>query len=138
VIVVGVESELLVNSLESASHALGFTDTFIGIVVIAILTNIAEKITAITFAVRNNIDVSLEIGMGSALQIALFVVPILVFLSTIFNFGFSLVFSVFEIIAVIFTTMIINYLSADGRCNWLEGAQLISLYLIIAIVFFFL
>jgi Ca2+:H+ antiporter len=137
VIVVAIESELLVHGIETAALTIGITQTFIGIVVIAIITNIAEKSTAVHFALENKLDVSIEIGLSSAIQIALFVVPILMLVSQIFNFGFTLVFTPFEILAVMLAVFIVNYLSADGRCNWLEGAQLISVYAIIAIAFFF-
>jgi Ca2+:H+ antiporter len=138
VIVVAVESELLVRGIEGAASTIGITQIFIGIVLIAIVTNIAEKATAIHFALENKLDVSIEIGLSSAIQIALFVVPILMLVSQIFLFGFDLVFTPFEILSVVLAVMIINYLSADGRCNWLEGAQLISVYLIIIIAFFFI
>jgi Ca2+:H+ antiporter len=138
VIVVAVESELLVRGIEGAASTIGITRIFIGIVLIAIVTNIAEKATAIHFALENKLDVSIEIGLSSAIQIALFVVPILMLVSQMFHFGFDLVFTPFEILSVGLAVMIINYLSADGRCNWLEGAQLISVYLIIIIAFFFI
>ena len=135
--VVSIESELLVRTIEDAAVTIGISQMFIGIVVIAIITNIAEISTAVHFSVENKLDVSIEIGLSSAIQIALFVVPILMLVSFVFNFGFSLVFTPFEILAVILAVLIVNYLSADGRCNWLEGAQLISVYMIIAIAFFF-
>ncbi len=135
---VSIESELLVGTITQAAAAIGITQMFVGIVVIAIITNIAEISTAVHFSVENKIDVSIEIGLSSAIQIALFVVPILMFISQVFNFGFSLVFTPFEILALLLAVLIINYLSADGRCNWLEGAQLISVYFIIGIVFFFI
>ena len=137
IVVVSIESEFLVTGIEEAALTIGITQTFIGIVVIAIITNIAEKATAIHFALEDKLDVSIEIGLSSAIQIALFVVPILILISQVFNFGFSLMFSPFEILAVVLAVLIVNYLSADGRCNWLEGAQLISVYLIITIAFFF-
>jgi len=137
-IAVGVESQILVTNVEQAAAALGLTQTFIGMIVIAVISNIAEKANAIEFALEDKLDISLEIGLSSAIQIALFVVPTLILISEIAGYGFSLVFSMFEIISVVFAVMIVNYLSADGRCNWLEGAQLISVYLIIAIAFFFI
>lgn len=138
VIIVALESDFLVRGIEGAADTLGISQIFIGIVVIAIVTNIAEQSTAVHFALENKLDVSIEIGLSSAIQIALFVVPILMVISQIFGFGFSLVFTPFEILSVVLAVMIINYLSADGRCNWLEGAQLISVYSIIAIAFFFI
>jgi Ca2+:H+ antiporter len=136
--IVGLESELLVSGVENTASAIGLTQTFIGVVIIAIITNIAEKYSAVHFSLENKLDVSLEIGLSSAIQVALFVVPILMFISNIMGYGFSLVFSMFEIIAVVLAVMIVNYLSADGRCNWLEGIQLMSVYFIIAIAFFFI
>jgi len=137
IIVVSVESQLLVGTIEHTAHAIGISQIFIGLVVIAIITNIAEISTAVHFSVKNKLDVSIEIGLSSAIQIALFVIPILMLVSQVFNFGFSLVFTPFQILAVMLAVLIVNYLSADGRCNWLEGAQLISVYSIIAIAFFF-
>ncbi|MBE3136817.1 MAG: calcium/proton exchanger [Thermoplasmata archaeon] len=137
VAVVAIESEFLVHGIENAAVTIGITQTFVGIVIIAIITNIAEKSTAVHFALENKLDVSIEIGLSSAIQIALFVVPILMLISSVFNLGFSLVFTPFQILAVMLAVLIVNYLSADGRCNWLEGAQLISVYSIIAIAFFF-
>jgi len=127
-----------VKSVEGAALQIGLTQTFIGVVLIAIITNIAEKMSAVHFARENCLDVSLEIGLSSGIQIALFVVPILVLVSAIFNWGFTLVFPLFDILSIVLAVMIINYLSSDGTCNWLEGAQLITVYLIIATAFFFL
>ncbi|MBN1861273.1 MAG: calcium/proton exchanger [Candidatus Thermoplasmatota archaeon] len=138
IVVVTFESEILVGTIEHAAQAIGLSQLFIGLVVIAIITNIAEMSTAVQFSMKNKLDVSIEIGLSGAIQIALFVIPILMLVSEVFHFGFSLVFTPFEILAVILAVLIVNYLSADGRCNWLEGAQLISVYLIIAIAFFFL
>lgn len=138
IVVVTFESEILVGTIEHAAQAIGLSQLFIGLVVIAIITNIAEMSTAVQFSMKNKLDVSIEIGLSGAIQIALFVIPILMLVSEVFHFGFSLVFTPFEILAVILAVLIVNYISADGRCNWLEGAQLISVYLIIAIAFFFI
>lgn len=136
--VVTIESDILVRAIEGTAHQLGMTQTFIGVVLIAIITNIAEKASAIKFALENKLDIALEIGMSSAIQIALFVVPLLLFLSQVFGFGFTLVFSLFEVVSILLAVMIINHLAADGVCNWLEGVQLMSVYAIIAIVFYFI
>jgi len=135
---VALESEILARDVEMAAASLGLSQTFIGLVGIAIVTNIAEKANAVHFAMQNKLDISLEIGLSSAIQIALFVVPALVFASHALGYDFSLVFSGFEIAGMLFAVMIVNHLSADGRCNWLEGVQLVSVYLIIAIAFFFI
>ena len=129
---------MLVGTVETAAVSLGITQTFIGIVLISLVTNVAEHATAINFALQNKISISIEIGLSSAIQISLFVVPIIVFASVIFGLGFTLVFSLFELLAVMLAVLIVNYLSADGQCNWLEGAQLLSVYFIIAIAFFFI
>jgi len=136
-VVVAIISNFLVKTFEHAALSLGLTQAFIGIVVLSFISNIAEYSIAIKFAKEDKLDVSFQIGLSSATQIALFVVPILLILSNIFGWGFSLVFTLFEILSVIMAVLIINHLAADGRCNWLEGAQLISVYLIIAIAFFF-
>ena len=138
IMVVAIQSEFLVQSINVAAGSLGITTTFVGIIIIAIITNIAENVTAVNFALKNKLDVSIEIGLSSAIQIALFVVPILMLVSQLFGFGFTLQFTLFELVALVLGVLIINYLSADGRCNWLEGAQLISVYAIIAIAFFFI
>jgi len=137
-IVVAFESDFLVRGVEAAAANMGLTQMFIGVVLIAIVTNIAEKATSIYFSLQNKIDISIEIGLSSAIQIALFVVPILVIISHFLNFKFSLIFSVFEVIGMFLAVMIINHLSADGKCNWLEGIQLIAVYLIIITAFYFL
>ena len=135
---VAIESHFLVRDVEVAAKSMGITQTFIGVVVIAIISNISEKVSAIRFAMENKLDLSLEIGLSSAIQIALFVVPTLVLVSELFGMQFSLKFSMFEIISVVLAVMIVNHLSSDGRCNWLEGVQLVSVYLIIAMAFFFI
>lgn len=133
-----IESEFLISTVSHVSESIGLSQTFIGIVIVAIITNIAEKSAAITMALKNKISLSIEIGTSSAIQIALFVVPILVFVSTfILHKPFMVLFSFFQIIAMIFAVMIVNYLSSDGRCNWLEGLQLVSVYLILAVAFYF-
>jgi Ca2+:H+ antiporter len=137
-IVVAMQSEILVGGITEVTHSIGIKETFIGMIVLAIITNIAEKVASIRFAVENKLDISLEIGMSSAIQVALFVVPILVFVSHFMGSAFSLVFSPFEIISLFIAVFIVNSLSIDGRCNWLEGAQLITVYLIIAAAFFFI
>jgi Ca2+:H+ antiporter len=138
-VMAGLESNVLVESISPLMGKIGLTETFIGLVLVALLTNIPEHISAMTFARRNNMTLSLEIGMSSALQIALFVVPILVLVSsTIAGVTLDLVFSPFEIAAVLITAMIANYIGSDGICHWVEGAQLIAVYMLIAVAFYFL
>jgi len=138
VLFVAIEAEILVGSMEAGINALGLTQIFVGAVIVAIIGNAAEHSSAIIAALKNNMDLAIEISIGSTTQVALFVVPLLVFISMLIGKPFSLVFSIFQIIAVFIAVMIVNYLSTDGTCNWLEGAQLISVYLIIAAAFYFI
>ncbi len=132
-------SYILVNSVIPVIDEFNLTQRFTGLVIIALLTNITEHISAVSFARRNNMTMSLEIGMSSALQIALFVIPALVLLSTALTGStLELVFGPFSLIALVMTAMIANYISTDGICHWLEGAQLIAVYVLIAIAFFFI
>jgi len=136
--VASFESNVLVDSITPLISDMGLTERFAGLVLIAFLTNITEHISAVSFARKNNMTMSLEIGMSSALQIALFVVPVLVLLSTVLTGNaLDLVFGPFSLVALVMTAMIANYISADGICHWLEGVQLIAVYLLIAITFYF-
>jgi len=138
-LLLGFESQLLVNTVKPFIMSTGLTQTFIGLVVVALLTNVPELMTAISFAYQDNMTLSLEIGMSSALQIALFVVPVLVLVSPVVTGNaLSLVFTPFELIAVVITAMLANYIGSDGVCHWVEGAELVAVYLLIAIVFSFL
>jgi len=131
-------SEILVSSVETARLSLGVTEVFIGIIIVAIIGNAAEHSTAVWMATRNKMDLSLGIAIGSSLQIALFVAPLLVFISYFFGRPMDLEFSVPEIVAVIVAVHIVAEISNDGETNWLEGVQLLSVYLILAILFYFL
>jgi Ca2+:H+ antiporter len=133
------ESYLLVERVTPVISHLKLTQTFVGLVIIAFLTNLPEHVSAVGFARRNNMTLSLEIGMSSALQIALFVVPVLVLLSSaLTGHPLDLVFSPFALIGLVMTAMIANYISSDGICHWLEGVQLIAVYVLIAIGFYFI
>ncbi len=136
-LVVGVESEFLVGSLEPTVHALGLSRVFVGLVVVAIIGNAAEHASAVFFAIRNKMDVAMEISFGSSTQIALFVAPLLVFISILLGHPMDFVFSGLEVIAVALATIIVAAIVLDGRTNWLEGAQLLGAYVIIAATFFF-
>jgi Ca2+:H+ antiporter len=131
-------SEFLVSSVESARTQLGVTELFIGVIVVAIIGNAAEHSTAIWVAVKDKMDLSLSIAVGSSLQIALFVAPLLVFVSWFMGNPMDLEFTIPEVAAVIVTVFIVSEICKDGRSNWLEGVQLLSVYLILAILFYFL
>jgi Ca2+:H+ antiporter len=130
-------SELLVGAMESTLHSLGLSRFFVGLILVPIIGNAAEHSTAMLFALRDKLDVTLEIAIGSSLQIALFVAPALVFISLALGHPMNFVFSPFEIAAVGGATLIVALISRDGRSNWLEGAQLIATYVIVGISFFF-
>jgi Ca2+:H+ antiporter len=131
-------SEFLVGSVETARERLGLTEVFVGLIIVAIIGNAAEHSTAVLAALKNKMDLSLGIAIGSSLQIALFVTPVLLFASFLFDQPMDLEFSLPEIAAVALAVWIVAAISGDGECNWLEGVQLLSVYLIIAILFFFL
>jgi Ca2+:H+ antiporter len=131
-------SEFLVGSIDSARERLGLTEVFVGIIIVAIIGNAAEHATAVLAALKNKMDLSLGIAIGSSLQIALFVTPVLLFASFLFDQPMDLEFSLPEIAAVALAIWIVAAISGDGECNWLEGVQLLSVYLIIAILFLFL
>lgn len=133
---IGWLSEILVKSIEPALHNLGWTPLFVGAVVIAIIGNAAEHSSAVTMAVKNRMDLSLQIAIGSATQIALFVVPLLVFAGLIMHQEMDLIFTTFELATIIVSIMIANIVIQDGESNWFEGAQLLSAYAIIAAGFF--
>jgi Ca2+:H+ antiporter len=131
-------SEFLVASVESARKTLGLTEVFVGIIVVAIIGNAAEHSTAVLMAMKNKMDLSLGIAVGSSLQIALFVAPVLVFVSYLFGRPMDLEFTIPEVVAVIVSVYIVGQISGDGESNWLEGVQLLSVYLILGILFYFL
>jgi len=131
-------SEFLVTSVESARAQLGVTEVFIGVIVVAIIGNAAEHSTAVWMAIKDKMDLSLGIAIGSSLQIALFVAPVLVFTSWFLGHPMDLEFTIPEVVAVIVAVFIVAEISKDGRTNWLEGVQLLSVYLILAILFYFL
>jgi Ca2+:H+ antiporter len=134
---VALESELLVGSLDHALESLGLSKFFVGLIVVPIIGNAAEHSSAVLFALRNKVDVTLEIAIGSSTQIALFVAPALVFISLAIGNPMDFIFTPFEIAAVGLSTLIVSQICNDGRSNWLEGAQLLGAYLIMAISFFF-
>ncbi|OPJ59237.1 calcium/proton exchanger [Clostridium oryzae] len=134
-IFIGIESEIFVGTVEPMTKAIGLSEAFVGIILVPIIGNAAEHSTAVMMALKNKMNVSIEIALGSSLQIILFVTPVLIFLSLIFS-PMSIVFNAFELIALIFSVLIANRLASDGESNWLEGVQLIAVYIIVAASFF--
>jgi len=137
-VLVAIESEFLVSSVEGAAQSLGVNSVFIGIVIVAIIGNAAEHSTAVWMALRNKMDITIAIAVGSSTQIALFVAPVLVFASLLLHHPMSFIFSVPELTAVGFSVVIATFIAGDGKSHWLEGAQLLAAYAIIALAFFFL
>lgn len=133
-----VVSEILVSTLEPAVASLGISEFFIGIIVIPVIGNLAEHVVGVTLAWKNKMDFSLITSIGSATQIALFAAPVLVFFGLIVGNPVTLVFSPLEVVSVAVGVMIAAYIALDGKSNWVEGLQLVSVYLIVAIAFFFL
>jgi Ca2+:H+ antiporter len=136
--IVSVLSEFLVGTIESVRASFGVTEVFVGVIVVAIVGNAAEHSTAIVMAMKNKMDLSVGIAIGSSLQIAIFVAPLLIFLSYIFGRPMDLEFTLPEIFAVVASVYIIFQISGDGETNWIEGVQLLSVYLILGILFFYL
>ena len=131
-------SEILVGAVEPVTAALGLSEFFIGIILIPIIGNVAEHLVAVEVALKNNMDLSLGIALSSSQQIALFVAPVLVFVALLFGREMSLVFNQFELVALIAAVVISALVAADGKTNWLEGIQLLGLYLILGVAFFFI
>ncbi len=130
-------SELLVGSIEPLVASLGWTQLFIGVIFVAIIGNAAEHTSAIVMALKNKMNLALQVAIGSTTQIAMLVVPILVFASLLVGNPMSLIFGPFELIAIILAVLISSLVVEDGESNWLEGVQLLLAYAIMGIVFFF-
>lgn len=131
-------SEILVGAVEHTVATLGISEFFIGIIVVPLVGNVAEHLVAVQTAWKNKIELSMAVSLGSSLQIALFVAPVLVFISLVLGNPLTLVFNQFEIIALFAGILIAAFVAQDGESNWLEGAQLLVLYAILAMAFFFL
>jgi Ca2+:H+ antiporter len=131
-------SEVLVHNLEPAVASLGISEFFIGIILIPLIGNLAEHVVGVTLAYKNKMDFSLITSIGSATQIALFAAPVLVFFGLAVGNPLTLVFTPLEVVGVAVGVFIASYIALDGRSNWVEGLQLMSVYFIVAIAFFFL
>jgi len=131
-------SEFLVGSVEVVTETLGLSEFFLGIILIPIVGNVAEHIVAVQVALKDKMDLSLSIAIGSSLQVALFVAPVLVLVSLLFGHPLALEFNSFELAAVAAAALIAAFVSLDGESNWLEGAMLLVVYVILGLAFFFL
>jgi len=132
-------SEALVGAIEPTARAIGLTEVFVGVIVVAVIGNAAEHSTAVLVARKNRMDLAIGIAVGSSIQIALFVAPVLVLASYFLGPApMDLVFTPAEVLAVVLAVAITGQIAGDGESNWLEGVQLLAVYLIVALVFFFL
>ena len=136
-LLVALESELLVGTLEEATAQLGLTELFTGVILLPIIGNAAEHTTAITVAMKNKMELSVSVAVGSSMQIALFVAPLLVIVGWFMGKPMDLNFNPFELVAVAVAVLIANSISSDGRSNWLEGSLLIATYAILGFAFYF-
>ncbi len=130
-------SEVLVSSVEPVTETLGLSEFFVGIIIIPLVGNVAEHFAAVQVAIKDKMDLSLSIAIGSSLQIALFVAPLLVFISLFMGNPMALEFNAFEVVAMLSAAFIASLVSLDGESNWLEGAMLLTVYVILALAFFF-
>jgi Ca2+:H+ antiporter len=135
-VLVGVMSEILVGSIEEASHQIGLSQFFVGVFVVAIVGNAAEHYVAVVVARKNKMDLAVNIAIGSSAQLALFVAPVLVLLSFFFGpFPMSLVFNGYELAGLIAAVLVANFLASEGESTWFEGVQLLALYVVLGVVF---
>jgi Ca2+:H+ antiporter len=136
---IAVMAELLVGAAEVTAHALGWSEVFVGVILVAIIGNAAEHSTAVLMALKNKMDVAINIAVGSSIQIALFVAPLLVFLSYfIAPQPMDLIFTTMEVLAVGMAVVIIALIADDGETHWMEGIQLLAVYVILGIAFFYI
>jgi len=137
-VAVGVMSEILVGSITEASDDIGLSEFFVGVFVVAIVGNAAEHWVAVLVAAKDKMDLAVNIAIGSSAQIALFVAPLLVLLSFVVGDDpLALVFNGYELGALLFAVLIANLVTQDGESNWFEGVQLVSLYAVLGLVFYY-
>jgi Ca2+:H+ antiporter len=137
-VAVGFMSEILVGSIEEASAGIGLSPFFVSLIVVAIVGNAAEHWVAVYFAARDKLDLSVSIAIGSSAQIALFVAPVLVLLSFVFgDHPMALVFNGLELGAILLAVIIANFVTQEGESTWFEGVQLLAVYTVLGLTFFF-
>ncbi|HEX5984731.1 MAG TPA: calcium/proton exchanger [Solirubrobacterales bacterium] len=137
-LLVGLMSEVLVGSISEASESIGLSEFFVGVIVVAIVGNAAEHWVAVLVAAKNKMDLAVNISIGSSAQIALFVAPILVIASFLIgDHPMPLVFNGFELGAIVLAILVAHQVTSDGESNWFEGAQLLGLYLLLGLAFYF-
>ncbi len=130
-------SEILVGAITPLVATLGWSQLFVGVIFLAIIGNAAENLSAVTVARKNRMDLSLQIAIGSASQIAMVVAPLLVLVGFFIGQPMDLIFNMFELVSIVLSVLIVNLIVADGESNWFEGVQLLAAYAIVGIAFFF-
>jgi Ca2+:H+ antiporter len=131
-------SEILVGSIEETASKAGLSEFFIGVIVVAIVGNAAEHWVAVSVAAKDKMDLAVNIAVGSSAQVALFVAPVLVLASFVFGPApMALVFNGYELGAMLFAVLIANFITQEGESNWFEGVQLLAVYVVLGLVFFF-
>jgi Ca2+:H+ antiporter len=133
---VALMSEFLVGAVEHTAERLGMSDVFVGVFLLAIIGNAAEHSTAVLMAMKNKMDLAMNIAVGSSLQVALLVAPLLVFISYGFGQPLDLVFTTFEIAAIALSVGVVNLIALDGESNWMEGVLLLAVYGILGLAFY--
>lgn len=136
-IAVAFESEIFVGAVEEATRGLGLTPLFTGVILLPLVGGAAEYVTAVRVAMKNNMDLSVSVAMGSSLLVALLVAPILVIVGQVIGQPMDLNFNLFEVVAVTLAVAIANLISLDGRSNWLEGVLLLATYTVLGAAFYF-
>jgi Ca2+:H+ antiporter len=133
---VALMSEFLVGAVEEASQTLGLTEVFVGVILVAIIGNAAEHSTAVLVAMKNKMDLALNIAIGSSMQVALFVAPVLVFASYFFGKPMDLIFTPLEVVIIAVSVLLLSMIAQDGESNWMEGVLLLAVYAILGLTFF--
>jgi Ca2+:H+ antiporter len=135
---IAVESEILVHAMEAVTRSLRVSEVFLGLIIVPLIGNAAEHATAVVVARKGQMDLALQIALGSSTQIALLVGPLLVFIGLIIGRPMSLVFSQFEVMALALSTLVVAILTHDGESHWFEGVQLLAVYAMVAVAAFFI
>ncbi|KAG4092239.1 calcium/proton exchanger [Neocallimastix lanati (nom. inval.)] len=134
-ILISICADYLVDSIEGISEDWNLSPSFVGLILLPIVGNAAEHVTAVTVALKNKMDLAIGVALGSSMQVALMVIPLLVIVGWIINVNLSLVFTVFESLSIFISVLIVNQIINDGKSNWLEGVMLLSAYIIIAVAY---
>ncbi len=137
-VAIAVMSETLVGSIEPAAQSLGLTPIFAGVILLALVGNAAEMANAVRFALKDKMDLTFGVAVGASIQVALFVAPVLVFVSYALGKPLDLLFTPFEVAAVGIAVLIVGGVTADGESHWMEGVMLLGVYMILAYAFYFL